>query len=162
MGTAAAVAPDATDVCSFGHQLVAGSDEITIKEYDEDGRKTSEQTLLLRRHAGMGPKGLYGGGERKTELDSRGQIVREWVEGADPQDHGITPTKVTKLVAYPCAHGLPESDVDPEDLPYFTFRGPSYGRAHWLTYSFKILSKMTIPVAHCPVCRGEPAPDWRA
>lgn len=40
------------DVCSFGHQLVAGSDSITIKEIDEaTGRLIKEETKLLRRHA---------------------------------------------------------------------------------------------------------------
>lgn len=42
---------DPKDACQHGHQLVPGSDPITIKEYDpETGRILKEETFLLRRH----------------------------------------------------------------------------------------------------------------
>lgn len=156
------VAPDPTDVCAWGHQLAPGSDEIVIKTYDDDGRKTSEEVKLLRRHWSMGPGGLYAGGQRMIEQDQSGRIVREWVEGADPADHGYSATRPDKVVAYPCDHAIPESEIDPLDLPAGPFRGSSYGRAHWLTYSAKVVGKVVIPLAQCPVCLGQPAPDWRA
>ena len=163
MNSAAAVVPDPTDVCVFGHQLAPGSDPIVIKEFDADGRKIKEETLLLRRHALMGPGGVYSGGRRMTELDQNGQIVKEWVEGGNPQDHGMTPTRVDKVVAYPCAHALPEAALEPDELPALPFRGGSYGRAHWLTYKSIQKGPLSIPVAMCPVCRGEDTPaDWRS
>jgi hypothetical protein len=118
------------DVCSFGHQLVPGSDPIRIVELDEAGRKVSEQTLLLRRHS---PYGLA---------------------------HTVSVTHPTKLVAYPCDHALPESAVAPEDVPFWMFKGQSYGRGHWLTYTPKKVGIVTVILAQCPVCLGQPAPDW--
>lgn len=45
--------PNRDDICSFGHQLVPGSDPIKIVTVDAEGRR-SEQTKLLRRHAPFG------------------------------------------------------------------------------------------------------------
>lgn len=126
---APAPGPVADDVCSFGHQLVPGSDSITIIGVDNAGKRT-ETTKLLRRHSPFG--------------------LPETVGRTDP----------TKLVAYPCDHGLPESAVPTQDVPYTPFKGPSYGRGHWLTYTSVMIGKVFILRAQCPVCLGQPAPDW--
>jgi hypothetical protein len=131
--------PDPTDVCSFGHQLAPGSEEMVLKEYGPDGQKLSETVVLLRNHYHVGAGGLF--------------------------DSGSTPsvTRPDKVVGYPCAHGLPEAEVDPEDLPLPPFRGNSYGRGHWLTYgAVRYVGKVPIPMAQCPVCLGGEAPDWRS
>lgn len=131
--TAAALPLDAEDVCSFGHQLVPGSDPIVLKTYDDTGRKIKEETFLLRRHAPYGAVGT------------------------------VSVTDPTKLVSYPCDHAIPEADLPEDyDLPPWQVRGPSYGRTHWLTFTTKMVGKIPVPIALCPVCRGEPAPDWRA
>lgn len=135
---AAAVVPDPTDVCAFGHQLLPGSDPITLKEFDAEGRKVSEETLLLRRHAPFGRLGLF---------------------PKQAGDHGISPTDPTRLIPYPCAHGLPIEEV-PDDQK--TLLGHSYGRAHWLVSDTVWEGKTPILRMRCPVCLGQPAPDWRA
>lgn len=128
---ALATGPVLDDVCSFGHQLVSGSDPIKIIGTDATGKRT-EETKLLRRHAVFGAAS------------------------------SVSVTNPTKLVAYPCGHGLPESSVPSSDVPYTPFKGASYGRAHWLTYSSVVIGKVFVLRAQCPVCLGEPAPDWLA
>lgn len=124
---------DTSDVCSFGHQLVTGSDPITIREYGDSGQILSEETRLLRRHAPFGAPSS--------------------ISRLDPG----------KVVAYPCDHAIPEAEVSEEELPARPFRGPSYGRAHWLTYESVRVGSIPSLRALCPVCRGEAAPaDWRA
>lgn len=128
-----ATGPDLTDLCSFGHQLVPGSDPITLPVIEGDtGRQIGEETKLLRRHAPYGSARSVG--------------------RTDP----------LKLVAYPCAHALPEAEVSPEDLPEPRYRGGSYGRAHWLTYTSVLTGNIPHLEAKCPVCLGQPAPDWRS
>ena len=127
---------DTQDVCSFGHQLVPGSDPITIREYGDSGQILSEETRLLRRHA------PYGSAKSVSRLD------------------------VNKVVAFPCPHALAPSELLEDELPeYQGFRGESYGRGHWLTYEATYVGEKRIPIlkVRCPVCRGEAAPvDWRA
>jgi len=120
------------DVCAFGHQLVPGSDPITIKTLGDSGQILSSETKLLRRHA------PFGAATSISRLDT------------------------TKVVAYPCAHALPESEIREDELPPRPFRGPSYGRGHWLTYETRMNGQLPVLAALCPVCRGEAAPaDWR-
>jgi hypothetical protein len=161
--SAAATVPDPTDVCAYGHQLAPGSEEMVLKEYDAEGRKIGEKVVLLRNHACIGPKGIYAGTPVPV-LDDSGKTVRVQIDGYDPQDHGLSPTVVTRLVPYPCGHALPEAEVDPTELPPVPLRGKSYGRAHWLADGGwqRINEKIQIAIVQCPVCRGEPAPDWRS
>lgn len=119
------------DVCSFGHQLVPGSDPIIIRQIEGE-LIVKEERKLLRRHAPWGKASSIG------------------------------VTNPTKLVAYPCAHALPQSEVPEADVPIPSFQGPSYGRGHWLTYSTVRTGSVVSVRAQCPVCLGEPAPDWRA
>lgn len=130
MNIAHAPGPNLNDICSFGHQLVPGSDPIVIRQVEGD-LIVAEDRKLLRRHA---PYGLASS-----------------VSRTDPK----------KMVAYPCDHGLPESDVPSVDVPIPSFRGRSYGRGHHLTYTSRQVGPLSIVEARCPVCRGEPAPDWR-
>jgi hypothetical protein len=159
-----ATVPDPEDVCSFGHQLAPGSDPIVIKTYDDSGILVNEETKLLRRHACMGPGGIYAGGIREVDLDERGRQVAERVTGADPHDHGMTPTDPTRLIPYPCAHALPREMVNDPTITDTAGAVPalagSFGRAHWLTFQSGVPPIALI--ARCPVCLGGEAPDWRA
>ena len=132
---ALAPGPNLSDVCSFGHQLVPGSDPITITTYDGD-RKVGEETKLLRRHAVFGiPKAVS-----RTDPS---KVV------AYPCDHALPEGAL----------------LDGELPEYHGFRGKSYGRAHWLTFGVTYVTEKRIPIisAKCPVCLGQPAPtDWRA
>ncbi len=162
--TAAATVPDPTDVCAFGHQLTPGSDPIVLKEYDAEGRLLNEETKLLRRHASMGPKGIYNGGQRLYDQDSRGRTTNERVDGADPHDHGRTPTDPTRLIPYPCAHAIPREEVNDPSITETAGAVPglanSFGRSHWLMFQSGVMPIALI--ARCPVCLGQPAPDWRS
>lgn len=54
------------DVCVYGHQLAPGSDQVRLREIDEEtGRLIKEETKLLRRHVNtifpptpMDPRGI--------------------------------------------------------------------------------------------------------
>lgn len=124
---------DTADVCSFGHQLVPGSDSITLKTIDPaTGRLLKEEKRLLRRHLAVGTESVF---------DPTGLVPAQCPHGLRVRRDG----RYTEKADGPFLLLDGDAQLPPR-------AGQTWMRARVLT----VHNVGMVNLIKCPVCLGEP------